>query len=100
MLLRNPHLLVASTLGFVDVEELRDAADGEMGAAERVAEDEGLRGFGTSKICKLPLSDVQANMFPDGLKRKEKIVAFSLPRLRSANFAPLPVAKIRTSVPW
>lgn len=81
------------------MERLKDAADGEIGGVERFVEDEGLRGLGTSKICMLPLSEVQANILPDGLKRNENIVAFSLPRLRSANFAQLPVAKIRTSVP-
>lgn len=99
MLLRNPHLLVASAFGFALVDGLKDAADCEMRGAPRDAEDMGLRVLGTSKICKLPLSDVQANILPDGLKRNENIVAFSLPRLRSANFAQLPVAKMRTSVP-
>lgn len=99
MLLRNPHLLVASAVGFAPVARLKDAADGEMGAPERAVEDEGLRVLGTSKICKLPLSDVQASILPDGLKRNENIVAFSLPRLRSATLAQLAVAKTRTSVP-
>lgn len=92
MLLRIPHLLVGSAFGFAP-------ADGEIERVARVAEDGGLRRLGTSKICKLPLSDVQASMLPDGLNRSENIVAFSLPRLRSANFAQLAVANMRTSVP-
>ncbi len=78
---------------------LKEAPDGEIGGPGRAVDDEGLRILGTSKMCKLPLSDVQASILPDGLKRNENIVAFSLPRLRSANFAQLLVAKMRTSVP-
>lgn len=99
MFLRKPHLLVASAFGFTPVERLSDVPGGEIGGVGRLVEGDGLRGLGTSNMCRLPLSDVQASMLPDGLKRNENIVAFSLPRLRSANFAQLAVAKMRTSVP-
>jgi hypothetical protein len=99
MLLKNPHLLVASGFEPVLAEGLKGAADGDRGRVARGAEGVDLRRFGTSKICKFPLSDVHASILPEGLKRKENIVAFSVPRLRSANFAQLPVANMRTSVP-
>jgi hypothetical protein len=99
MLLRNPHLLVASAFGFAPVERLEGTTEGEIGGVGRFVEDEGLRGFGTSKMCRLPLSDVHASMLPAGLNRRENIVAFSLPRLLSANLAQLAVANIRTIVP-
>lgn len=39
---------------------------------------------GTSKMCRFPLSEVHASMLPKGLKRKEKMVAESVPLRRSA----------------
>jgi hypothetical protein len=58
-----------------------------------------LFGFGTSKICKVDLSDVQARRSPEGLKAREKMVAGSMPRRSSAILAQLDVEKTRIIVP-
>ena len=59
----------------------------------------GFLGCGTSKTCNVDLSDVHASIVPEGLKRREKMVAWSMPRRSSAILAQLLVAHTRISVP-
>lgn len=60
----------------------------------------GRRGWGTSKMCRVDLSEVQAIMVPDGLNARENMVAVSMPRRSSAMRAQLLVEKMRMRVPY
>lgn len=60
---------------------------------------DGRLGCGTSKMCRVDLSEVQASMVPDGLKAREKMVAGSMPRRSSTSRAQLLVANTRMRVP-
>lgn len=59
-----------------------------------------LPGYGISKTCSVDLSEVTARSFPEGDIAREKIVAWSTPRLSSAMRAQLLVAKTRIKVPY
>jgi hypothetical protein len=75
---------------------------GERGAMESVPDEAGFAEDcrpAISNMWRVALSEVQARRVPDGLKRREKIDAWSMPRRSSAMRAQFAVAKTRMSVP-